>query len=43
MLLKTWFLLLYFFSNVELELINIIHLVLQHQKVARYFKLNKKR
>ena len=38
MLHKTWFLLLYLFSNVELELIYFIQLVSQHKTVARYFK-----
>ena len=38
MLLKTWFSLLYLFSNVESELIYFIQLVSQHQTAARDFK-----
>ena len=38
MLLKTWFLLLYLFSNVKSELIYLHQLVLQHQTVTRDFK-----
>ena len=38
MLRKTWFLLLYLFSNVESELIYFVQLVSQRQTVARDFK-----
>ena len=38
MQLKTWFLLLYLFSNVKSELIYLHQLVLQHQTVTRDFK-----
>ena len=42
MLLKIWFLLVYLFCKVELELIYFIQLVSQHQTVARDFKLTYK-
>ena len=35
---KTWFLLLYLFSNVKSDLIYFIQLILQHQTVAREFE-----
>ena len=38
MLRKTWFLLLYLFSNVESELIYFVQLISQRQTVARDFK-----
>ena len=38
MLLKTWFLLLYVFSNVKSELIYFIQLVCQNETVARDIK-----
>ena len=39
MLLKTWFLLLYLFSNAKSGLINFIQMISQHQTVARDFQL----
>ena len=38
MLLKTWFLLLYLFSNAKSGLINFIQMISQHQTVARDFQ-----
>ena len=38
MLLRTWFLLIYLFSNVKSELIYFIQLVSKHQTFARDFK-----
>ena len=42
MLLKAWFLLLYFISNVKSGLIYFIQAVSQHQKVATDFKFSKR-
>ena len=39
MLLKTWFLLLYLFSNAKSGLIYFIQMISQHQTVARDFQL----